>query len=558
MTLTEGNTYLPSMESSQAELNPHDHWDINDNILPMLEKLEGFQEWPDGNCRHVYTQECEDARRHVSGWAMRNTNNHNAMILKKSCLGVLVCSHDCIGPNGEKIHLRPAICDKARRKQIGKMCPNPNCSGVLDLLPCRGHSGYPVTHFWRHYRGAIYFQAKGVHDHPKPELKASAEARRHQRSLRSQKQSEDCNGGKMFRGQDEDVSQMRQLFTPERDDMCSCSPFECTCGNKWNYHGSPRVASSPPFGSKRLALYPSDHCDIQSPTGMQSLSIEIDTNKRLRHNANGSYYTNEPCLQTHYPSMGSVTNVPSQSHVYPSSRPYEASYFSSQNTREPFPLRPFAAQESQYSRPLKRTHIGMDSPRTPDGEEAAEFPLKRVKTENYSSFPACSRQTLPVDNAHVQNEQFDPVSAPFDDTVDLLSNPFDTDIYTSMVQRLNQSCSSIEERQHIVPSRQTDHSNKLLELKSNKCQDNKLKTNSNTVCDASPSCAEAQYRGNSSCQASSESNPFTNPNYFPLYSQCMLDGNPSCSYDQRYSSQSPISTPSNYCNHSINITLRYK
>ena len=70
------------------------------------------------------------------------------------------------------------------------MCPNPNCSGILDLLPCRGHSGYPVTHFWRHHRGAIYFQSKGVHDHAKPELKASAEARRHQRSLRSQKAGE--------------------------------------------------------------------------------------------------------------------------------------------------------------------------------------------------------------------------------------------------------------------------------------------------------------------------------------------------------------------------------
>jgi hypothetical protein len=60
------------------------------------------------------------ARRHVSGWAMRNTNNHNAHILKKSCLGVYVCSHGCRLDNGAKIQLRPAICDKARRKQIGK------------------------------------------------------------------------------------------------------------------------------------------------------------------------------------------------------------------------------------------------------------------------------------------------------------------------------------------------------------------------------------------------------------------------------------------------------
>lgn len=91
-------------------------------LLKVCE-VDDFQEWPDGNNRFVYSSNCEDARRHISGWAMRNTNNHNAHILKKSCLGVFVCSYDCTLPNGEKVHLRPAICDKARRKQIG-------------LLPC--------------------------------------------------------------------------------------------------------------------------------------------------------------------------------------------------------------------------------------------------------------------------------------------------------------------------------------------------------------------------------------------------------------------------------------
>jgi hypothetical protein len=85
-----------------------------------VEAYDVFNEWPEGNCRYVYNAEIEDARRHVSGWAMRNTNNHNAHILKKSCLGVYVCSHGCRLDNGAKIQLRPAICDKARRKQIGK------------------------------------------------------------------------------------------------------------------------------------------------------------------------------------------------------------------------------------------------------------------------------------------------------------------------------------------------------------------------------------------------------------------------------------------------------
>ena len=28
--------------------------------------------------------------------------------------------------------IRPAICDKARKKQQGKPCPNPACQGVLE------------------------------------------------------------------------------------------------------------------------------------------------------------------------------------------------------------------------------------------------------------------------------------------------------------------------------------------------------------------------------------------------------------------------------------------
>ncbi|XP_062551317.1 transcription factor glial cells missing-like [Armigeres subalbatus] len=156
-------------------------WDINDPNVPLVGEvdLDEFNEWSDGHCRYIYRVMDEMAKRHSSGWAMRNTNNHNVSILKKSCLGVLVCSARCILPNGDKIHLRPAICDKARRKQQGKSCPNRLCvGGILEIQPCRGHCGYPVTHFWRHTPNAIFFQAKGVHDHPKPESKSSGETRK--------------------------------------------------------------------------------------------------------------------------------------------------------------------------------------------------------------------------------------------------------------------------------------------------------------------------------------------------------------------------------------------
>lgn len=108
---------------------------------------------------------------------MRNTNNHNCQILKKSCLGVVVCSRGCSLPDGSRLQLRPAICDKARQKQQSKflhtfLCSRahlhltrclseklcPSCNAALELLPCRGHSGYPVTNFWRVDGKAIFFQ----------------------------------------------------------------------------------------------------------------------------------------------------------------------------------------------------------------------------------------------------------------------------------------------------------------------------------------------------------------------------------------------------------------
>ncbi|XP_029698614.1 chorion-specific transcription factor GCMb [Takifugu rubripes] len=152
-------------------------WDINDPKLPQdMKQFDSFQEWTDGYVRFIYSAEDKNAQRHLSGWAMRNTNNHNCQILKKSCLGVVICSRGCSLPDGSRLQLRPAICDKARQKQQKKLCPS--CNATLELLPCRGHSGYPVTNFWRVDGKAIFFQAKGVHDHPRPESKSETEARR--------------------------------------------------------------------------------------------------------------------------------------------------------------------------------------------------------------------------------------------------------------------------------------------------------------------------------------------------------------------------------------------
>uniref|UniRef100_A0A8D2IHJ8 Glial cells missing transcription factor 1 n=1 Tax=Varanus komodoensis TaxID=61221 RepID=A0A8D2IHJ8_VARKO len=148
----------------------------NRHILNDVKQTDWFQEWPDSYVKCIYSADDKNAQRHLSSWAMRNTNNHNSRILKKSCLGVVVCGSECSAPGGGKMYLRPAICDKARQKQQRKSCPN--CNGPLKLIPCRGHGGYPVTNFWRHEGPFIFFQSKGTHDHPRPETKAEAEARR--------------------------------------------------------------------------------------------------------------------------------------------------------------------------------------------------------------------------------------------------------------------------------------------------------------------------------------------------------------------------------------------
>ena len=100
---------------------------------------DSWEELPDGHVRYVYSPNSEEAKKHTSGWAMRNTNNHNVNILKKSCLGVLVCSKRCIQRNGKPVSIRPAICDKARKKQQGAL--NYNLSnGGFNLLTTSIHN----------------------------------------------------------------------------------------------------------------------------------------------------------------------------------------------------------------------------------------------------------------------------------------------------------------------------------------------------------------------------------------------------------------------------------
>ncbi|KAL2745094.1 hypothetical protein V1477_006511 [Vespula maculifrons] len=246
-----GSPTMSATVAGNQQQHPHQEWDINDSNVPRVVEYDPWCEWADGHVRRVYGPDCEEARRHASGWAMRNTNNHNVSILKKSCLGVLVCSQECILPGGGRVHLRPAICDKARKKQQGKPCPNRQCTGRLEILSCRGHCGYPVTHFWRHTEHAIFFQAKGQHDHPRPEAKSTSEARRsvgagkRVRGLAVLLAREAALGSKLMslrgtkRTNTDPVEQPPRTTAPpplisDKGYSCSCPPFECMCAMQTN------------------------------------------------------------------------------------------------------------------------------------------------------------------------------------------------------------------------------------------------------------------------------------------------------------------------------------
>ena len=67
------------------------------------------------------------ATKHHSGWAMRNTNNHNVAILKKSCLGVLICSERCSGgerPNDRNDNEKVFYDDHTNSRSSNKICQN--------------------------------------------------------------------------------------------------------------------------------------------------------------------------------------------------------------------------------------------------------------------------------------------------------------------------------------------------------------------------------------------------------------------------------------------------
>ncbi|XP_017768488.1 PREDICTED: transcription factor glial cells missing-like [Nicrophorus vespilloides] len=294
-------------------------WDINDSSVPRISEYDAFSEWADGHCRLVYRADSEEAKRHSSGWAMRNTNNHNVHILKKSCLGVLVCSLRCTLPSGDRVHLRPAICDKARKKQQGKPCPNRQCTGRLEILPCRGHCGYPVTHFWRHTEHAIFFQSKGVHDHPRPEAKSTSEARRSLGSGRRVRglavllaNEASLSHKLMLREPKRQCREMVQtprtlnpppLIADQEKSYCSCPPFECIC----NYQPTAMQQYSPT--SYQQPQFIESYWTPEVPQQVQPYAAEPNTPQYDFTNITSDLFQPEEIFQLDQPIKADFMNT---------------------------------------------------------------------------------------------------------------------------------------------------------------------------------------------------------------------------------------------------------
>uniref|UniRef100_A0A1B0GKX5 GCM domain-containing protein n=1 Tax=Lutzomyia longipalpis TaxID=7200 RepID=A0A1B0GKX5_LUTLO len=115
-------------------------WDINDTNVPIISDsdFDDFCEWADGHVRLVYPVGNEDAKKHTSGWAMRNTNNHNLLSLRQTKKSPKLHNTDIMRPP-------PLIPDSNIGDSSTCLCPTPNCSCRLMSNNLSQTSQYPFA-----------------------------------------------------------------------------------------------------------------------------------------------------------------------------------------------------------------------------------------------------------------------------------------------------------------------------------------------------------------------------------------------------------------------------
>ncbi|KAH3809338.1 hypothetical protein DPMN_137701 [Dreissena polymorpha] len=328
---------------------------------------------------------------------------------------------------------------------------------------------------------------------------------------------------------------------------------------------------------------------------MQSLSIEIGPNKRAYHPNNATLFPSDTFAPSHFPNTSALhyRSMTSQSAVSMQGRAPDHAQF-------PVPSDRSYGRQDAYSRrycdqldtfdyphrkTLKRNRQFFDSANAFDKIYNDCYNVdaltKRIKSEMPSNPPDCSRLLVDTHDSsscyESQTLQFHGSASEMDDSLDLLSSPFDTDFYTSMIQRLDSAASVGDMNKGSSATFSPDQNSQLAnntsvqtsaELKSSNRFSDNGRQKAGIATDRSQCSVQQQSyqdsgitRGDNSVTNDNASH-YANPNCFPLYSQCMMADvtNPSCTYDfdQRFSGQSPLSSASNFCNHSINITLRYK
>ncbi|XP_077544693.1 transcription factor glial cells missing 2-like [Haemaphysalis longicornis] len=233
-----------------GSVHNHADWKIEDSVLPQVTTFDEYNEWPDGNCRYVYRPDHAEAQCHATGWAMRHGKNLKQHIYQKKCTGVLVCSLQCVSDTGLRVFLKPGVSAELRKRQEGEPCPNHGCRGLMIFQHCRGYRGNAVRHFWRHTDSAVFFEAQGFHDHPRPNPKImrrntrveSSDTGTIQRSAKEWRQDPLDGLVKEDKPECTPLPSFQQEFArfisssgpvgggASSSWQCLCAPFECYCG----------------------------------------------------------------------------------------------------------------------------------------------------------------------------------------------------------------------------------------------------------------------------------------------------------------------------------------
>ena len=323
---------------------------------------------------------------------------------------------------------------------------------------------------------------------------------------------------------------------------------------------------------------------------MHSLSIEIAPNQFL--NPNQTF----DCVSTGMPMQDplQMDNVSFMS-AYPSTASNSGSIFSDRRQFEPnhfvpaescykdttdYRSKPFlqnTCSSNLYCRRQKITgtfpdFIDTDNIQSDMGSTGFETSTRRVKPEVKSEFDSCSRISNKELESGKQAEFSDNQDDLFDVSTDILNGAFDTDVYSNMLQRITdcQLPEAQEKDKALIPNSLASTS-QFAELKPIRTAEAKPKPYQEALLATAPKNIEAQFaRSYDYMTNMSETSSLIKNSLVHQQSQFFLPDlessfQASSEYDSRFKTGQddralapPKSGQQPYCNHSINITLRYK